>query len=121
MANVFYEGLIPPPNAAAAPNNPMAGQPAQPVEVDQVQLSYTNNFVTYQTPQYIKGECNAILFYNSAGPGGSNMIVNGLPFAPGNGIAFNGNIGEIDVTNYTLGFDNTGINQATVVRTIYNQ
>lgn len=122
----FYEGVNPPAPKVAVPVPPVS-QPAQAspaaqaiAAVDQQVLTYYNSISIYQTPQPITANCNAIFFYNIAPlVGGAPMIINGVSFAPLTGLAINGNLNELDVTNYTLSFG-SGTPLAAVFKKNYN-
>lgn len=81
---------------------------------------YYNDVVLYDQPGQIIPDCNAIMFFNRApAVGGSTVSLLGLTLAPGEGITFGGNRGEIDVTKYSFLFTGGGINLLAVVRKIY--
>jgi hypothetical protein len=67
-------------------------------------------------PQQVKTDCGDFTVINT---GTSNAILNGLTIASGDQYVARANEGELNVTQYTLGFDNTGTNQVTVIRKIY--
>jgi hypothetical protein len=68
-------------------------------------------------PQAIKTDCGDFTIINN---GTSNAILNGVTIVPGAQYVTRANEGELNVTQYTLGFDNTGTNSVIVVRKIYN-
>lgn len=47
------------------------------------------------------------------------MYINGVPFAPFAGIAFDGKQNEIDTTKYKLTFSGSGVSNAFVIRKVY--
>lgn len=67
-------------------------------------------------PQAVKTDCGDFTVINT---GTSNAILNGLVIAPGAQYIARANEGEMNVTQYTLGFDNAGTNQVNVIRKIY--
>lgn len=91
--------------------------PVVPVGVINPLVKYYNDMVQYTKPTQIVSQCAEISFINT---GTSTMIINGISFLPGNGIAFDGNANELDTTLYTLMFSGAGQNICFVVRKCYN-
>lgn len=116
MSKVFYEGLLDrssiPTGNQAGGQNTYFNSAGQEIPLQK----YYNDMVQYIAPEQVVSECAEITFFNT---GTSNMIVNGILFAPNTGISFDGNQGEIDVTKYNLGFSGAGQNTAFVVRKVY--
>lgn len=113
MSNkVFYEGLI---DKAATPGNSQASVYNASGQIMPLQ-KYYNDMVQYIAPDQIISNCAEISFFNQ---GASNMVINGIVFAPNTGISLDGNSGELDVTKYNLGFSGAGQNLAFVVRKCY--
>ena len=81
--------------------------------------TYINDAVTYTTPQDIVSNCAQITFYNNAGTGGASIVILGITLTPGQGIAFSGNDGELDVTKYYLTFTGAGNKSCAVIRKNY--
>jgi hypothetical protein len=81
-------------------------------------VCYYNDMVLYSKPSQIQARCAEITFYNK---GTTTMIVNGIPFLPGTGIAFDGREGELDVTKYLLTFTGAGQNGAFVIQKMYTK
>jgi hypothetical protein len=77
---------------------------------------YYNDMVQYVAPDSVVSNCAEISFYNI---GTSTMVINGVPFLPFAGIAFDGKAGETDTTKYKLGFSGAGDNIAFVIRKVY--
>lgn len=77
---------------------------------------YYNDMVQYQAPDFVTANCAEITFYNI---GTSTMTVNGVPFSPGTGIAFDGKKNETDKTKYTINFSGAGVNLCFVIRKVY--
>jgi hypothetical protein len=79
---------------------------------------YYNDMNIYSKPTQIQARCAEITFYNK---GTSAMLVNGIPFVPGVGIAFDGREGELDITKYNITFKGPGTNAAWVIQKMYTQ
>jgi len=73
-------------------------------------IQYTNN------QNRVFSDCNSITFVNT---GTSAANVSGYTILSGNFLSIPGNLGEIDRTQYTLKFDNTGTNLLTIIRKSY--
>ena len=67
--------------------------------------------------QPIKSDCGDFTVINT---GTSNATINGLTIAPGAQYVSYSNEGEINKTIYIVAFDNTGTNQVTVIRKVFN-
>jgi hypothetical protein len=72
----------------------------------------------YYTNWKIGSDCNEILFINS---GSVNVRVNDVLLVPNTSLRITGNAGEIDTTQYIVGFPtpNDPNNQITVLRKLY--
>jgi hypothetical protein len=66
---------------------------------------YINNFKVVQSNGSVASNCAETTFINMH-PTAVATINNVLPLSPGASISFDGAVGEIDVTNYTISFPN---------------
>lgn len=64
-------------------------------------INYTNNFQMVRQSGSVPSNCNGITFINT---GTDNVDVMGYVLQPSYTLALNGNVGEMDVTNYTIKF-----------------
>lgn len=68
--------------------------------------TYVNNTEVVTKPKTVTSNCNSICFVNQ---GDMPALVNGFVLNQNQGLCFDGDEGECDVTNYTVSFDtNTG-------------
>ncbi len=79
-------------------------------------MKYIIDMVVYVEPAQITSQCAAITFVND---GTATMTILGRSFAPGEGMAINGNDWELDTTKYTLNFTGAGTRVCTVIRKNY--
>jgi hypothetical protein len=77
---------------------------------------YYNDMVLYTENDSVVSNCAEISFYNI---GGNTMLINGVPFSPFAGIAFDGKANEMDTTKYRLSFSGAGMSNAFVIRKVY--
>jgi len=73
-------------------------------------IQYTNN------QDKIFSDCNSITFINT---GASNALIGKYIIAPGAFLSVPGNLGEMDVTQYSLSFSGAGANNLTIIRKGY--
>jgi hypothetical protein len=109
MNNVFFEGVATPIDLKKLAKELAPGG----IDGDR---KYYNDMVLYTTPDNIESNCVEISFYNI---GGTTMIINGIPFQPLAGIAFDGKQNEMDTTKYRLSFSGAGNNNVFVIRKVY--
>jgi hypothetical protein len=72
----------------------------------------------FYTSQKVSSDCNEISFINT---GTTNLTVEGILLVPNQSLRIQGNIGEIDTTQYDIIFTNlvnTG-NKLTIIRKLY--
>ena len=79
-------------------------------------VKFYENISLINEQQQIKSDCGDFTIINT---GTSNAILNGVTIVPGAQYVSKANEGELNVTIYSLGFDNTGTNQVTLIRKIY--
>lgn len=61
---------------------------------------YKNEILFYFNSIKLQGgSCNAITFYNG---GASTIRINNFPLIPGDSISYEGNFGEVDMTDYNI-------------------
>lgn len=77
---------------------------------------FIEEYQTYNTPNEIRSECNAITFINT---GSTNLQINGVNLTPGQQLISEGNEGEFNATRYRLSFSGVGNEICTVIRKIY--
>lgn len=73
-------------------------------------IQYTNN------QDKIFSDCNSITFVNI---GTSNALIGAYVIIPGAFLSIPGNLGEMDVTQYSLSFSGAGANNLTIMRKFY--
>jgi hypothetical protein len=73
-------------------------------------MQYTNN------QDKLFSYCNSITFVNT---GTSNALIGAYKIIPGAFLSIPGNLGEIDITQYSLSFSGSGVNNLTIIRKSY--
>jgi len=79
-------------------------------------INFYEYFQLYNIPQELRADCNSITVINT---GTSNAIIDGLIILPGTQYYAPGNENEFNTSRYRLSFDNSGTNEALVIRKIY--
>jgi len=80
------------------------------------EITYNMVIGQYSAADVLTADCNSILFLNY---GATVANVNGVPIPPGGNFGIAGNVGEVDITQYTFSFTGPGSNLLIVVRKFY--
>lgn len=77
---------------------------------------FRNEFTQYTQNTVVKGNCNSITFVNT---GTIDVQINQFILTPDAQLTLGGNIGEIDVTDYTINFQGATNGVVSVIKKIY--
>lgn len=77
---------------------------------------FRNEFTQYTQNTIVKGNCNSITFVNT---GTIDVQINQFILTPDAQLTLGGNIGEIDVTDYTINFQGATTGVVSVIKKIY--
>lgn len=86
------------------------------VTVKLKEIPYNIVIGQYSGADILTANCNSILFLNY---GATIVNINNVPVPPGGNFGIAGNVGEIDITQYSFNFTGVGSNLLIVVRKYY--
>ena len=97
--------------------NPQAVKNGQILIEGNASYYYTFQAFSTVTSPWINSNCNEIAFWNT---GTSNVIINNvINLLPNDFVSLNGNINELDKTQYIYSFTGTGTNSLIVIKKTY--
>lgn len=75
-------------------------------------IKYTHSFTIITNSGQVESNCNSILFINI---GADKCTVMGYPLAQSQQITFDGSVGELCVTNFSVRFENVSTDKRLLV------